>query len=149
MEEPGRFGLNVGRFEAAFPGWRLGASTGGVGFSARRLVNGRPSGHAVEAATLDELARLVEAECEEPAMKPSVDLAALMLELGDWEIHEQPGPVWIAIKRIPPSKVLQRTAYNLGDLRAKLIKEMAASRNSASARSVNESGRSGPGWNRP
>jgi hypothetical protein len=125
MEEPGRFGLNVGRFEAAFPGWRLGARTGGFGFSARRFVNGRPSGHTVEAPTLDELATLVEAGREEPAMKPSVDLAALMLEFDDWEIYEQPGPVWIAIKRIPPSKVLQRTAYNLFDLRAKLVKEMA------------------------
>jgi hypothetical protein len=128
MEEqsaPGRFGLNVGRFEAAFPGWRVGAPTGGFGFSARRLVNGRRTGHTVEAATLDELARLVEAEREGRAMKPSVDLAALMLEFDDWEIHEQPGPVWIAIKRVPPSKILQRTAYNLGDLRAKLIKETA------------------------
>ncbi len=59
---PGRFGLNVGRFEAAFPGWRLGARTEGFGFSARRLVNGRLTGPAVEAATLDELARLVEAQ---------------------------------------------------------------------------------------
>jgi len=59
MEEPGRFSLNVGRFEAAFPGWRLGARIGGFGFSARQLVNGRPSGHTVEATTLDELARLV------------------------------------------------------------------------------------------
>ena len=120
---PGRFGLNVGRFEAAFPGWRLGAPTGGFGFSARRLVNGRPSGHPVEAATLDELARLVEAGPDGPAMKPSVSLAALMLEFDDWDIHEQPGPVWIAIKRVPPSTTLQRTAYNLGDLRAKLLKE--------------------------
>jgi hypothetical protein len=133
MEEPRRCGLNVGRFEAAFPGWRLGAPTGGFGFSACRLVSGRPSGHTVEAAALEELARLVEAEREDPAMKPSVELAALMLEFDDWEIHEQPGPVWIAIKRIPPSKVLQRTAYNLGDLRAKLINETAPSRNSASA----------------
>ena len=128
MEEqsaPGRIGLNVGRFEAAFPGWRVGAPTGGFGFSARRLVNGRRTGHTVEAATLDELARLVEAEREGPAMKPRVDLAALMLEFDDWEIHEQPGPVWIAIKRVPPSKIIQRTAYNLGDLRAKLIKETA------------------------
>ena len=128
MEEqsaPDRFGLNVGRFEAAFPGWRVSALTGGFGFSARRLVNGRRTGHTVEAATLDELARLVEAEREGPAMKPSVDLAALVLEFDDWEIHEQPGPVWIAIKRVPPSKILQRTAYNLGDLRAKLIKETA------------------------
>jgi hypothetical protein len=128
MEEhpdPGGFGLNVGRFEAAFPGWRLGASTGGFGFSARRLVNGRPSGYTVEAATLDELARLVEAEPEGPASKPSVDLAALMLEFDDWDIHEQPGPVWIAVKRLAPSTILQRTAYNLGDLRAKLIKETA------------------------
>jgi hypothetical protein len=128
MEEqsaPGRFGLNVGRFEAAFPGWRLGAPIGGFGFSARRLVNGRPSGQPVEAATLDELASLVEAARDGPAMKPSVDLATLLVEFDDWEIHEQPGPVWIAIKRVPPSKVLQRTAYNLGDLRAKLIKETA------------------------
>jgi hypothetical protein len=128
MEEqsaPSKFGLNVGRFEAAFPGWRVGAPTGGFGFSARRLVNGRRTGHTIEAATLDELARLVEAEREGPAMKPRVDLAALMLEFDDWEIHEQPGPVWIAIKRVPPSKIIQRTAYNLGDLRAKLIKETA------------------------
>lgn len=135
MEQPasGKFGLNVGRFEATFPDWRLGAPTGGFGFSARRLVNGRPSGHAVQAATLDELARLVEAEREQPATNPGIDLAALMVEFDDWEIHEQPGPVWIAIKRIPPSKIFQRTAYNLGDLRAKLIKETAPSRNSASA----------------
>jgi len=58
-------------------------------------------------------------------MKSSVDLAALMHEFDDWEIHEQPGPVWVAIKRVPPSTILQRTAYNLGDLRAKLIKETA------------------------
>ena len=121
----GGFGLNVGRFESAFPGWRLGASTRGFGFSSRRLVNGRPSGRALEAATLDELAGLVEAECGAPALKPSMDLAALMLEFDDWEIHQQPGPVWIAIKRVPPSKILQRTAYNLGDLRAKLINERA------------------------
>jgi hypothetical protein len=128
MEEQsalGRFGLNVGQFEAVFPGWRLSAPTGGFGFSARRLVNGRPSGHTVEAATLDELVRLVEAEPEEPAAKPTVEVAALMLEFGDWEIHERPGPVWIAIKRIPPSTILQRTAYNLGDLRAELIKATA------------------------
>jgi hypothetical protein len=31
--------------------------------------------------------------------------------------------VWIAIKRVPPSMIFQCTAYNLGDLRAKLIKE--------------------------
>jgi hypothetical protein len=123
--EPGRFGLNVGLFEAAFPAWRLGAPTRGFGFSARRLVNGRPSGHRVEAVTLDELAKIVEAEPEGPAMEVSVDLAALMLEFDDWDIHEQPGPVWIAIKRVPPSMILQRTAYNLGDLRAKLTKETA------------------------
>ena len=123
--EPGGFGLNVGRFEAAFPGWRLGAPTGGFGFSARRLVNGRPSGRRVEAVTLDELAKIVEAEPERPVMEVSVDLAALMLEFHDWDIHEQPGPVWIAIKRVPPSTILQRTAYNLDDLRAKLAKETA------------------------
>jgi hypothetical protein len=128
MEEqsaPGRFGLNVGGFEAAFPGWRLGVPTAGFGFSARRVVNGRPSGHTVEAATLDELARLVEAEPEGPVMTPSLEPAALIREFDDWEIHEQPGPVWIAIKRVPPSTVLQRTAYNLADLRAKLTKETA------------------------
>ncbi len=123
QSERDSFGLNVGRFEAAFPGWRLGAPTGGFGFSARRLVSGRPSGHTVEAATPDELAKLVEAELDEPAMKPSVDLAALVLEFNDWEIHEESGPVWIAIKRVPPSTILQRTAYNLAELRVKLIKE--------------------------
>jgi hypothetical protein len=121
--EPGGFGLNVGRFEAAFPGWRLGAPTGGFGFSARRFVNGRPSGRRVEAVTLDALAKIVEAEPEGPPMEVSVDFTALMLEFDDWEIHEQPGPVWIAIKRVPPSMILQRTAYNLDDLRAKLINE--------------------------
>jgi hypothetical protein len=48
-----------------------------------------------------------------------------MLEFDDWEIHEQPGRVWIAIKRVPPSMVIQRTAYNLDDLRVKLSKETA------------------------
>jgi hypothetical protein len=90
-----------------------------------RLVNGRPSGHTVEAATLDELAKLVAVEPKVPTMKPSMDLAALMLEFDDWEIHEQPGRVWIAIKRVPPSMVIQRTAYNLDDLRVKLSKETA------------------------
>ena len=121
--EPGGFGLNVGRFEAAFPGWRVGAPTGGFGFWARRLVNGRPSGRRVEAVTLDELAKIVQAEPKGPVIEVSVDLAALILEFDDWDIHEQPGPVWIAIKRVPPSMILQRTAYNLGDLRAKLLKE--------------------------
>jgi hypothetical protein len=46
-----------------------------------------------------------------------------MAEFGDWEIHEEPGPVWVAIKRIPPSTIVQRTAYDLDDLRAKLAKE--------------------------
>jgi len=126
-EQPnrGRFGLNVGRFEAAFPDWRLGAPAGGFGFSARRLVNGHPSGPTVYAPTLDELARLVEAEREGSPMNPSADLATLMHEFSDWEIHEQPGPVWIAIKRVPPSTTLQRTAYNLDDLRTKLIKELS------------------------
>lgn len=58
---PGRFGLNVGRFEAAFPRWRLAATNRGHGFSARRLVNRRRSGPA-QAATLDELATLVQAQ---------------------------------------------------------------------------------------
>lgn len=62
---PGRFGLNAGRFEAAFPGWRLAATTGGFGCSARRLVNGRRSGLVLQAATLDELATLVQAQEED------------------------------------------------------------------------------------
>src|SRR5260370_29192534 len=95
--EPGGFGLNVGRFEAVFPGWRLGAPTGGFGFSARRLVNGRPSGRGGEAVTLDELAKIVEAEPEGPAMGVSVDLAALMLGFDHWDIHEHPGPARIAV----------------------------------------------------
>lgn len=123
QSERDSFGLNVGRFEAAFPDWRLGAPTGGFGFSARRFVSGRLSGHTVQAPTPDELAKLVEAELVEPPMKPSVDLAALVLEFNDWEIHEESGPVWIAIKRVPPSTILQRTAYNLAELRVKLIKE--------------------------
>lgn len=58
-------------------------------------------------------------------MTPSADLAALVRDFGDWEIHEQPGPVWIAIKRVPPSAVLQCTAYDLGELRVKLAREAA------------------------
>ena len=56
-------------------------------------------------------------------MTPSADLAALVRDFGDWEIHQQPGPVWIAIKRVPPSAVLQRTAYDLDELRVKLTSE--------------------------
>jgi hypothetical protein len=40
---------------------------------------------------LDDLATLMEAEREQPTMKPSVDLAALRLEFDDWAIHEHPG----------------------------------------------------------
>jgi hypothetical protein len=69
------------------------------------------------------LAKLVDAEPEGQGMKPSADLAALTLEFSDWEIHEQPGPVWIAIKRAAPSTILQRTAYNIAELRVKLTKE--------------------------
>jgi hypothetical protein len=58
-------------------------------------------------------------------MKSSADLTALARDFSDWEMHEQPGPVWIAIKRVPPSTVLQRTAYNLDKLRAKLTSERA------------------------
>ncbi len=58
-------------------------------------------------------------------MKSSADLTALARDFSDWEIHEQPGPVWIAIKRVPPSTVLQRTAYDLDELRAKLNNERA------------------------
>lgn len=58
-------------------------------------------------------------------MTPSAGLAALVRDFGDWEIHEQPGPVWIAIKRVPPSKVLQRTSCDLDELRVKLTREAA------------------------
>jgi hypothetical protein len=52
-----RYGLNVGRFEQDYPRWHLEAGTTGRGLRAR--PKGK-SGGWLEAATLDDLARLIE-----------------------------------------------------------------------------------------
>lgn len=69
--QPGTFGLNVGAFENAYPGWRLTAAFNGFGFAARRIVNGRRAGPAVTAMTLDELAaKLPEAQTRPAPARP-------------------------------------------------------------------------------
>jgi hypothetical protein len=52
------YGLNVVRFERDYPGWWLEVGTSGTGLRAR--PKGRRNGW-IQAATLDELAALIDA----------------------------------------------------------------------------------------
>lgn len=70
------FGFNVGRFEDAFPDWRLSAAFEGLGFAARRLVNGRRAGPAVTALTLDELAVLLDKAARPQSSHPQASVPA-------------------------------------------------------------------------
>jgi hypothetical protein len=62
MTEAGWFGVNVTRWEAAYPEWKVSAA--GDGYYARRRVNG--SMVTGPAATLDILASMIDALPESP-----------------------------------------------------------------------------------
>jgi hypothetical protein len=55
----GGWGLNVGGFIKAHPGWRIGADA--TAYTAQAKVDGRPRGPVLRAPSLDELAAKIEA----------------------------------------------------------------------------------------
>jgi hypothetical protein len=57
---PGGWGLNVGGFIDAHPGWLIRGRASGY-TAQRKDKDGRPRGLVLEARTLDELAALIEA----------------------------------------------------------------------------------------